>query len=151
MAAVADHRPRRLVVDALTEVQRHVHPPERAADFLAALTNRLRADGVTTLFVVELDTLVGQELRIPLPAISAVVDNVLLLRHVELGSRLHQLISILEMRQSAYDPALREFTIGAEGLAVGDIFPDAAPLLTGAAVRLRPGGATSDRGAGAGR
>jgi circadian clock protein KaiC len=139
LAAVAEHQPRRLVVDALTDVERHLQPPERLSDYVAALTARLRADGVTPLFVVELDTLVGPELRIPLPALSAALDNVLLLRQVELGSRLQRLISIIKVRQSAYDSALRAFTIDAAGVTVGAVFPAATPLLTGAATPLPPG------------
>ena len=141
LTAVADHRPRRLAVDALTDVYRHILPPERAPDWVAALANRLRADGATSLLVVELEALVGQELRVPLPAISAAVDNLLLLRHVELGSRLRRLVSVLKARRSAYDPTLREFAIGAEGLAVGDAFRADGPLLTGAGSPLGPEGA----------
>ena len=139
LAEIAGHRPRRLVVDALTDVHRHIRPPDRAADWMAALANRLRADGVTTLFVVELDTVVGRELRIPLDAVSAAVDNVLLLRHVELGSRLHRLVSVLKARRTAYDPALREYAIGAAGIAVQEPFPGAGPLLTGAGDPRPPG------------
>ena len=116
---------------------------------MAALADRLRADAVTTVFVAELDTLVGQELSLPLPAISAAMDTVLLLRAVELGARLNRLVSVLKARRTPYDPALREYLIGAGGLAVGDVFPEAAPLLTGAAVPLRPGGAVAGPGAGA--
>ena len=148
LAAVAEHRPRRLAVDALTDVQRHVAPPERAPDFAAALANRLRADAVTTLFVVELETLVGQELRVPLPAISAAVDNVVLLRHVELGSRLRRLVSVLKARQSGNDPALRELAIGPGGPAVGGPFRAAGPLLTGAGVPLGPDDAAAGGEAG---
>ena len=148
LAAIAGHRPRRLIVDALTDVQRHVAPPDRAPDFVAALANRLRAEAVTTLFVVELEALVGQELRVPLPAISAAVDNVLLLRYVELGSRLRRLVSVLKARQSANDPALREFTIGAGGPTVGGPFRAAGQLLTGAGVPLGPDDAAADGEAG---
>jgi circadian clock protein KaiC len=85
LTTVAEQRPTRLFVDALTDVQQHIVPPDRLADYLTALVTVLRAEGVTSLFAAELDTLVGPELRLPLPTVSAVLDNGILLRRVELG------------------------------------------------------------------
>ena len=141
LAAVAEHRPTRLVVDALTDVERRLPGPERTADFTAALAGALRAAGATALLVAELGTLVGPELRVPLPAVSAVLDNLVLLRHVELGSRLQRLVSVLKARETAFDQTIRGFTIGDRGIAVGEPFAGAGGLLTGAAVlgSARPG------------
>ena len=82
---------------------------------------------------MELEALAGPNLAIPLPASSAAVDNGILLRTVELRSRLHRLVSILKTRQSGFDPAIREFAIGDEGITVGEVFVGAASLLTGSA------------------
>jgi circadian clock protein KaiC len=49
LAAVEEHRPTRLVVDALTDVERRIPGPDRPPDFVAALTGALRTAGVTTL------------------------------------------------------------------------------------------------------
>jgi circadian clock protein KaiC len=131
LAAVREHRPTRLVVDALTDVERRIADPSRAPDVVAALTGELRSAGVTSLFTAELDTLVGPELRVPLPAISVAMDTLLLLRNSELRSRLQRLVSVLKMRESAFDPAIRSFTIGDQGLAIGEPFTGVAALLTG--------------------
>lgn len=136
--AVAEHRPRRLVVDAITDVERRITSPNRAADFVAALAGALRAAGVTTLFNAELDTLLGPELRVPLPTVSAALDNLVLLRHFELGSRLHRLVTILKMRESAFDPTIRNFVIGNHGIEVEEAFTSAASLPTGASVPTPP-------------
>jgi circadian clock protein KaiC len=93
---------------------------------------------VTSLFAAELDALVGLELRLPFPEISAAIDNGILLRHFELESRLHRLVSIIKMRQSAADPAIREYVVTDQGIAVGEPFSHATALLTGSA---RPVGA----------
>ena len=134
LAAVAEHRPTRVVVDALPDVERRLPSPERAADFAAALAGALRAAGATAIFVAELGNLVGPELRVPLPAVSAALDNLVLLRHFELGSRLQRLVSILKARETAFDPTIRGFTIGDRGLAIGEPFAGAVGLLTGASV-----------------
>jgi circadian clock protein KaiC len=133
LATVAEHRPARLLVDSLPDVQQHLLPSDRLSDFVTALVTTLRAAGVTSLFAAELDTLVSPELRLPIPDISAAMDNGILLRHFELASRLHRLVSIIKMRQSAADPAIREYGITDRGITVGEPFSHATALLTGSA------------------
>lgn len=141
LAAVEEHRPRRLMVDALSDLARHLPGPDRPADFVASLAGALRAGGVTGLFTVELGNLVGPELRVPVPAVSAALDNLVLLRYVELGGHLRRLVSVLKARETAFDPLIREFAIGGRGVAVGEPFAGAAGLLTGAPVPGPGGGA----------
>jgi circadian clock protein KaiC len=134
LAAVAEQRPARLLVDALTDVQQHIVPSERLSDYLTTLVTLLRAEGVTSLFAAELDTLIGPELRIPVPTVSAVLDNTILLRRFELGSQLHRLVSVIKVRQSGADPVLREFDITSRGITIGEPFSRASALLTGSAM-----------------
>jgi circadian clock protein KaiC len=129
--AVEEHRPRRLVIDAFSDIAQYLRDPGRRYGFAVALANHLRRQEVTSLLAVELDALAGPSLTIPLPAASAAVDNGILLRTVELRSRLHRLVSVLKTRQSRFDPAIREFAIGDEGVVVGEVFVGAASLLSG--------------------
>jgi circadian clock protein KaiC len=131
LRVVEEQRPRRLVVDALTDVATFLRYPERLTTFTTALTNQLRALGVTSLLLLEIDAIVGRELVLPLPAASAAMDNGVLLRSVELESRLRRIVSVLKSRQSAFDPSIREFVVGEGGVAVGDVFAAVAGLLTG--------------------
>jgi circadian clock protein KaiC len=134
LATVAAQRPARLFVDALTDVQQHVVPPDRMSDYMTALIAILRAEDVTTLFSAELDTLVSPELRLPIPTVSAAMDNGILLRRFELESRSHRLVSVIKVRQSGSDPAIREFAITDHGITVGEAFSRATALLTGSAI-----------------
>jgi circadian clock protein KaiC len=136
LTAVAEQRPARLFVDALTDVHQHIVPSDRLADYMTALASALRTAQVTSLFAAELDSLVGPELRLPLPTVSAVLDNGILLRRFELGSQLHRLVSVIKMRQSASDPALREFSITDQGITIGERFSRATALLTGSATPI---------------
>lgn len=126
------HRPVRLFIDGLSDIQRMILRPERMSSYVPALANELRRRGVTTLMTVELDSYVSDDLIAPVPAASATMDNGVLLRHVELRSRVHRLITVLKGRQSATDSAIREFRIGKNGIDVGGVFDGAAALLTGA-------------------
>ena len=83
------------------------------------------------LVAVQLQALAAPDLTVPIPAVSATMDNGVLLRTVELHSRLRRLVSVIKARQSAVDPAIREFTVGGGGIVVGEPFAGAARLLTG--------------------
>ena len=145
LAEVDEHRPRRLLVDAMGDVLRLLADPGRRASFLTALTNALRDRGVTLIYNQEIDELVSPELRVPVPGLSAAMDTAILLRAVELESRLRRLVSVLKVRQSAFDPTIREFAIGATGVEVGEPFR-ASSLLTGTArPDRRPRSARSPR------
>jgi circadian clock protein KaiC len=86
---------------------------------------------VTTLFTLEIPGLVGAQIEVPIDGVSALADNLLLLRHVELRSQLYRLISILKVRDRAYDGSIREFQISDRGVIVADTFDSAEQILTG--------------------
>jgi circadian clock protein KaiC len=131
LAAVEEHRPRRVFIDALTDIQRFVASPQRMPTFTAALTNELRALGATALIATEIDAYVDEQLAVPIPAASATMDNGLLVRQVEIRSSLLRLVSILKARQIGTDPAIREFVISPQGIEVSRPFPASTGLLTG--------------------
>lgn len=136
LETVAEHRPQRVFVDALTDIQRFITAPHRMPTYAAALTNELRARGATALIALEIDAFVDDELAVPVPAASATMDNGVLLRQVELRSSLHRLISVLKARQMETDPAIREFTISAQGITVSGPFAATSGLLIGRAAPL---------------
>jgi circadian clock protein KaiC len=130
---VERHQPQRLFLDGLSDIQRLILTPDRVSMFITALTNELRDRGVTTMMTVEIDGFAGADLMVPVPSVSATMDNGILMRHVELGSRVHRLISVLKARQSAAHAEIREFVVGSRGIEVGGIFGGASALLTGTA------------------
>ena len=119
---MAEHRPRRVFIDALTDIQRFFTSPQRTPTFTAALTNELRALGATALIATEIDAYVDEKLAVPIPAASATMDNGILVRQVEIRSSLLRLISILKARQIETDPAIREFVISDRGITVSQPF-----------------------------
>lgn len=133
LARIDEQGTRRLVIDAFSDLFRLFAVPERRTPFTQALANGLRDRGVTSLLLLELDAFSGQDLVPPVPNVSAMMDSAILLRTVELRSSLHRLVSILKQRETAFDPAIREFEIGPHGIMVGDRF-HATDLLTGSAV-----------------
>lgn len=131
------HERRRLFIDGVQGFAAATVYADRLPRFLSALTNQLRAWDVTTLISEELP-LFGTQLEPPNPELAHVVETVLLLRYVELRSQLHRLISIMKMRESEYDTAIREFRMGKGGISVNDSFESAEAILSG--FPRRPGG-----------
>ena len=62
---------------------------------------------------------------------SFVVDNVLMLRYMEIGSEMRRALNILKMRGSNHDKEIREYTIDKGGITVRSKFEGVEGLLTG--------------------
>ena len=133
LRTVVEHRVTRLCFDGLHGFRHHAEYPERTRAVFSALADELTRRGVTTLFTLESTELVGSGIALPIDGVSALADNIILLRHVELRSQLYRLISILKVRDRAYDGAIREFQITDRGVIVADTFDSAEQILTGAA------------------
>ncbi len=131
LAAVKRKKVKRVVIDGLAGFQRLTVAQERIAPFFTALVNELRGMGVTTYASLEVPDLIGPIARAPVSELSTITENLMLLRYVELHSKLYRLISILKVRDSDFDPMLREFKLGEHGLTVGDSFNNVEALLSG--------------------
>ena len=124
---------RRLVIDGISGFQQAVLEPERIVRFWSALSQELRALGVTALHTLEMPELVGAEVRVPVSGISSLAEVMILMRYVELRSRLFRLISLFKVREGAFDPSIREFTITDSGIVVGQPFEGVEAVLSGMA------------------
>lgn len=110
---------RRIFLDGYDALRRLAFRRTRAPRFLSALVNECRQREVTLLCSVETKMAFGPEVMFPMRGISMLAENILFLRTVELGSELRRIIAILKIRQSGYDPAIRELLISKRGLKVG--------------------------------
>lgn len=121
---------RRLFIDGIDGFRSASVYPDRIPRFLYAFTNQLRTYDVTAVISEDLD-LFQPTIELPTPELGGVVETVVLLRYVELRSQLHRLVSILKMRESAYDTSIREFEITDDGVVVSQSFESAESILTG--------------------
>lgn len=121
LEAVRRRKVRRLLVDGLDGIRQSVILPERLSPYLAALTNSLREQAVTTLFTAEQPYFLNQNGSITLEACSSVAENIILMRYVEQHSHLRRCLSVVKVRESDFDHAIRSFTIDAKGIELGDV------------------------------
>jgi circadian clock protein KaiC len=118
LQAVKSRKVKRLLIDGLGGFQRAAVYQPRMTEFFSALTNELRALGVTTLATWELPDVVSPTLTVPGSEVSSLADNLIMVRHVEIAARYKKSISILKVRDSAFDPLFHEMTFGNHGIEV---------------------------------
>jgi circadian clock protein KaiC len=116
--AVAARGVKRLFLDSLGGFERAaVHRP-RLVEFFAALTNQLRAMGVTTVATWELRDLFASDVLAPVPEISSMLDNLILIRQVDSVSGYKRELSVLKIRDQPFHAAPQEVIIDGHGLAI---------------------------------
>lgn len=136
LQAVRRRKVKRLFIDGLGGFQRAaVHQP-RMTEFFSALTNELRALGVTTIATWELRDLFGPTLTAPGSELSSLIDNLIMLRQIEAESRYKKALSVLKVRDSAFDPAIHEVSFGNTGIKIDVPLPPVVNAATGLATPL---------------
>jgi circadian clock protein KaiC len=133
LAKVRERGIRRVVIDGIGEVEESIVERGRTRAFFFALIIQLRDLGVTSLFIKEVPKIAGPDLDFSDTPVSVTAENLIFARHIELRGRLHRVLSILKMRESGYDPYVREFEIEPGGIRVLDPMQSAQGLLTGIA------------------
>ena len=116
LVAVRDRGVKRLFIDGIGGLRDALVYPDRTRRFFAALCSELRSLGVVTVLSDQTRHLT--EIEFPEPGITALLDNVICIRHVEREGRSSKLLSILKMRERGGDWSTRRLSIGAHGIVV---------------------------------
>jgi len=116
--AVRKRRAARLLVDGMEAFRQSALYPERLGRFFTALTNELRSAGTATLFTLEQSY--GNDLTTHMAPVSAVAEYIIVLRYAEGASEIRRTLTIRKSRRSHFDPRIREFAIGENGITLGD-------------------------------
>lgn len=124
--AIARNGTRRLLIDGLQGFRQACQQPERLDAFLAVLTDRLRSLGVTSTFTIEVPELHQAPAALAVHGLSAVAENILLLRYQRQHGILRRVLEVIKVRESTFDPHLFELSLSDRGLSI-DYLPDAEP------------------------
>ncbi|SDR94720.1 circadian clock protein KaiC [Actinopolymorpha singaporensis] len=124
-------RPRRLVIDTISALERIV-APRGLLDFVLALTALLRPYEITTLLTSAPTGRFTSSLTPSIAAeIASLIDSTITLRYVERGGSMHRVVAVLQHRGSEHDAAIRQVFIDASGMHFGEPLPDAPSSLSG--------------------
>lgn len=135
-AAILDFKPQRVALDSLSALE-HVGSPKAFREFVIGLTSFVKHQEITALFTSTTASLMGGD-SITETHISTLTDSIILLRYVEMFGEMKRGLTVLKMRGSAHDKAIREFTIDKGGMRMGRPFRNVTGILAGAPVHVSP-------------
>jgi circadian clock protein KaiC len=120
LAAVKRTGAKRIVIDGVEGFRDSALRTERFGLLLNALLHHLREACVTTILTEELPLYAGPG-HAKGVRVSALTENLVLLRYAETETGLRRMISVVKQRESAHDTSLRELVISSQGLdVIGD-------------------------------
>jgi circadian clock protein KaiC len=102
-------------VDALRQAAGHAG---RLGGFFTALIHSLRDAGATTFCTMDAKDLFAPQ-HVVLDELSAVPDNVVMLRFSEVEAKLVRSLGIVKTRDSEFDPSILPFVITPAGVRIG--------------------------------
>jgi circadian clock protein KaiC len=126
----------RVVIDSLSGFELALAPTFRE-DFRESLSNLvtvLAGLGVTVLMTSELEDRYT-DLRFSPYGTAFMTDAIIVQRYIEVDSRLRRVMAVVKVRASAHSDQLREFSIDAEGIRMGQMLADQEGLLGGRPTR----------------
>jgi circadian clock protein KaiC len=129
--AVEARSVQRVVIDSVAELEFAVRDIDRFDDFLASLVGFLRGHEVTTIMTREITQLFGTELTVASRGLSYIVDNIVLLRYLEVAAEIRRALTVLKIRGSDHDKTLRELIISDGTFRIGGRFENLSGIMTG--------------------
>jgi len=128
--SIGQLKARRIVIDSLSHLAMYVEEKSLRKETYRLL-NYLKTKQLTSLSTWESSQIVGQEFSVTEIGVSFLVDCVVVLRLVEIGSVMRKALVILKMIGSDHDRALREFMINSHGIKVSKPFSGFHGIVTG--------------------
>ena len=122
----------RVVIDSLSGFELSLAPTFRE-DFrenLARLVVALAGTGVTVLMTSELEDRYT-DLRFSPYGTAFMTDAIIVQRYIEVDSRLLRMLAVVKVRASVHSNELREYSIGNDGIRLGEMLVDQEGLLGG--------------------
>lgn len=130
LGEVRNRKVKRLVIDGLDGYRQSTIEPSRTIRYLTALSNELRSLGVTTLATDETTKPYGPEVSLRIEGTSSLVDNLVMLEYLTVGTELRRLLSVVKQRGSAHATNVREFALTSSGLELASDATSAESLLS---------------------
>ena len=135
-SAIDEFQPNRVAVDSLSALER-VSTVKGYREFVIGLTSFIKHREIAGLFTATTPRLIGGE-SITEAHISTITDSIILLRYVEMFGEITRGITVLKMRGSAHDKEIREFSIDASGMHIGQAFRNVTGILSGHPRHVEP-------------
>jgi circadian clock protein KaiC len=119
----------RVLIDSITDYEPAMDGSSLRA-LLSTLTAEFKSRGVTAVLTAEAPELIGAG-RVTNAGTSFIVDAVVMMRFVEIGSEMKKALNVLKMRGSSHVRDIREYAISEEGISIGAKFEGVVGLMSG--------------------
>jgi circadian clock protein KaiC len=111
---------RRVVIDSLLDLQMASPDETRFREFMYSLAQRFSRQGISLLITYETADIFAAG-RLSEFAVSHLADNAIFLGYSRDRGTTSRFLGVLKTRASSHDPAMREFSIGRDGISIGDV------------------------------
>ncbi|HUQ99984.1 MAG TPA: circadian clock protein KaiC [Gemmatimonadaceae bacterium] len=133
---INEFKPQRVALDSLSALE-NVGTKKAFREFVIGLTSFIKHQEITGIFTSTTGSLMGGD-SITESHISTLTDSIILLRYVEMFGDMKRGLTVLKMRGSWHDKAIREFTIDKGGMQMGRPFRNVTGILSGSPVHVSP-------------
>ena len=115
----------RVVVDSVGDLEAGAaRDHDRYFNYIYSMVQYFKNNLITSMLTAEMSEMFGSGLIMTGRGVSHIADNVILLRYVEMDSRVKRALTVLKARGSYHSDEIREYVISEkEGLRVGDLIP----------------------------
>ncbi len=125
---------RRVAVDSLSAMER-VSTGKSFREFVIGLISFIKERETAGLFTATTASLMGGT-SVTETHISTITDTIILMRYVELMGEMQRGITVLKMRGSWHDKAIRQYDIDETGMHVGKPFHNVGGILAGTPMQV---------------
>jgi circadian clock protein KaiC len=120
-----------VIVDSLNGYLQSAPEERQLLLHLHELLAFLGQSGVTTILTVAEHGVTGDAMSAPID-VAYLADTVLLLRYFEAGGAIRRALSVLKKRHGGHEATIRELSLNANGIHIGEPLSDFHGVLTGA-------------------
>ncbi|HDN79516.1 MAG: ATPase [Chloroflexi bacterium] len=132
--AVEEMGAKRILIDSISHFERLTKDPNELRSIEYAFINSLKRLGLTSILTRESAVLLGGETDTY--GLSYVVDSYILLRYVEMESRIYKALLVLKLRGSDHAKDIRRFEITDQGIEILERFEGREGIMSGSPRRM---------------
>lgn len=126
---------KRLLLDSISHYQLLANSNVDIRQEIFKFVQQIKSFGLTSIMTYEVNEIMGAPLRISGYGVEFIVDTVIYMRLVEIGSEIRKAMAILKMRGSDFDRRVREYVIDNKGIKIATPFTDVESVLSGTSYR----------------
>lgn len=129
---IKENSVKRILLDGIENLETAIPDGIERKNYITVLLDLFSSLDVTTAVSSEITELFGA-VKLTHEALSGAVDNIILLRHVEIEGKIHGVLSVLKSRGIEHDTEIREFEITEKGINVKAAMKGYESVLSGSA------------------